>query len=165
MSDHLLHEERAAAPKIAVAIGLVALALVAADAATGFALKGWGIVASPLLLVSAATAWSLARYNTIRLTPNQLVVGRATYVPIDFDTGFGVRTVEALTNEELALVNSPMPIPRHASVQIAGGGWGKPIGSGVLVLRPVGSETKLAITTRHVDELGSRLGEWLTASH
>ncbi|MDH3755314.1 MAG: hypothetical protein OEU32_15705 [Acidimicrobiia bacterium] len=160
VSRDVLHEEHASAPN-AAAIALVAITLVVVELTTDFALNGWGIVASPFLLIVAATVWSPARYNSIRLTGEQLVVGRATYTPGDFDREFGVRAIDALTQEERSLVDSPMPIPRDASVQVAGGGFGRPFGSGVVVLGLVGSGKKLALTSRRTDELGRLLGNWL----
>jgi len=161
MANHLLHHERAAAPWIAASLASIAALLIVVDLASGFALKGWGVVIGPLVLIAAATFWSLARYHTIRLTPSRLVVGRATYASHDFDPEFGVRTADDLTADERAHLESPMPIPNDATIKLAGGGFGRPARTGLVVLRLAGSGKKLVVSTRHETRLGSVLGDWL----
>ena len=70
--------------------------------------------------------------------------------------------LDALTDREHALVLDPVPIPKDATVELLGGAWGKPMGTGLLVVRRVGSDKKSVITTRNVDAFGPLLGEWLT---
>jgi hypothetical protein len=161
MSTDIVYREQRRTGPIAAGFAVVGFLLFVIDVATGFALQGWGVVASVFLLIIAATLWGLARYSSIRLTADRLEIGRASHAPTDFDRDFGVRTVDALTDDELALVNSPTPIPKDAAVRIIGGGWGRNLGSGVLVLRR--ADTKLAIITRDADRLGPLLGDWLAA--
>jgi hypothetical protein len=159
----ILYREQQSTGRTAALIAAVAVALSVIDVATGFALQGWGVLISVFLLIVAATLWGLSRYSSIRLTPERLVVGRASLTPADFERDYGVQAADALTDREHSLVVDPVPIPKDASVELLGGAWGKPMGTGLLVLRRVGSDKKSVITTRNVDALGPLLGEWLTS--
>ena len=161
MANHLLHQERAAAPWIAAALAATAAALILVDVVTGWGLLGWGLLAGPFVLIVAAFFWGMARYYTIRLTPSRLIVGRAGYAPHDFDPDFGVDTDQCLTDEERAIIESPMPPKGDAEVRLAGGGFGRPIGTKLLVLRLMGDGTRLVVATRHPARFGSLLGDWL----
>lgn len=161
MANHVLHQERAAAPMVAAVLAVVAAALIVVDLATGWGLLGWGLLAGPFVLIIAAFFWGMARYYTIRLTPARLIVGRAAYAPHDFDREFGVQTEDGLADDERAIVESPMPAKHDAPVQLAGGGFGRPIGTKLVVLRLAGDGRKLVVATRHQARVRPLLDEWL----
>ncbi len=161
MTDGALHTERFGDGRLALALAAAAFALVIVDVATGFALQGWGVVAAPFVLIVAVFFWGRARYGRIELTEANLIVGRDGWKPGDFDAAFGVRSIDVLTDEERAHLESPLPIPKRASIRMAGGAFGRSIGTDVLVLRLVATEQRLTIGTRRADELGPLLDRWI----
>lgn len=161
IESDIIYAEQRSTGRVAAAIGVIAIVLVAIDLATGFALKGWGILASVFLLIVAGTLWGISRYNSIRLTADRLVVGRISLAADDLDRTFGVQAADTLENRERTRIELPFPILKRSPVQVLGGGWGRNAGSGLLVVRRTGSDKKSAIVTRHPDQLGPLLGRWL----
>ena len=158
-----IYREHERTAQVAVAAIAVAAIAVIVDAATGFALHGWSIIGGTFLLIIAVALGGIARYSGIRLTSDRLFVGRTSLVPDDLDLGFGVRTVDSLSDDERLLVESPLPNRNDASVQILGGAHGRSVGSRMLIVRRPGSDTNLVILTYRPDELGPALRTWLGA--
>lgn len=162
-STGVIYREHDRTAQVAVAMLAVVAIAVIVDLVTGFALRGWSIIAGIFVLIAAVALGGVARYNAIRLTTDRLDVGRTSLSPDDLDRGFGVRTVDSLDEDQRVLVESPLPNRKDAPVQILGGAYGRSVGSSMLIVRRPGSDTNLAILTSRPDELGTALRAWLGA--
>lgn len=145
-----------------IGISLLAVAVLVALGETAFGLPtdGAALIVALLLAIAGVTAWSVSRYAQINLTDTQLVVGRSSFRPAQFDATFGVHGLDVLTVEERTHVESPTPIPKDATVRIPGGSFGRGAISDGLVLLGV-DDVRYVILTRHPGELAETLRRWL----
>lgn len=148
-----------------LALVVIAVGLAVVDIVSGFALLGWGVLASILILIVGAALWGVGRYSRIELRPNELRAGRQRYVPSDFDAVFGVRDIDALTSAEQATLLRPWPISKRSTVQLAGGAWAPPAGLEVIVLRAAAGNPKIAVASRKAGALSVLLVDWLGPPH
>jgi hypothetical protein len=107
------------------------------------------------------TLWAVSRYSGIRVTEDALHIGGETLRRSDLDSTFGVRDSRSLTDEERALVEPPLPIPKSATVRIPGGAFGRIAGTDILVLRTADGAKSLAFFSRRREDLNAVLQRWL----
>lgn len=159
--SRVLFSELGRINRVAAGMAIITTVMIAIDVLSGFALGGWTIIVGVVVFILAATLYSVGRYHTIRLTEHQLAVGRERFAPSDFDTTFGVQGREALTDDECALILDVFPIPRDASVHLAGKAWGKTMTAEMIVMLANSSRKKTVIQSFRADELSPILATWL----
>ena len=137
------------------------LSFAAIEGVRGFPNDALGLIIGILGSIVGLSLWGVSRYSRVRLTEDHLQVGREKLRRSDLDTIFGVRDSESLTDEELTHVESPIPIPKSATVRIPGGAFGRIAGSGIIVLRSADGAKKLAFFSRRPEELTDTLRQWL----
>lgn len=130
------------------------------EAALGFPNDALGLLVGVAGSIIGVAGLSVHRHSRVRLTRSTLVIGREAVRFTDLDTAFGVRHIDDLDPSERFHVESPVPIPKSASIRIPGGAWGRILGTDVVVLRSRSEQKKLALFTRR----GERLGRLLEAA-
>lgn len=99
--------------------------------------------------------------NRIRLTSTHLVVGSERFRPSDFNFSFGVQPPLVLAPDEQAEIESRWKLSNDQRFRIAGGSWGRRIGSAMVVLQESDGQGVVAIFTRRPHVLDPLLTKWL----
>ena len=164
MDDDLLYDEFGTGlARFGALLAVTSLGYALFEGLRGFPNDALGLIVGIIGPIAGLTLWSVSRYSRIRLTRDALHIGRDTLRPGDLDPAFGVKGAEALTDRERAQIESPVPIPKSATVRIPGGAFGRIMGTNTVVLRGADRATKLAFFTRRPDELAPILEKWLSA--
>ena len=137
------------------------LTFAAVEGVRGFPNDALGLLIGLLGPIVGLTLWAVSRYSRIRVTEDALHVGGEMLRRSDLDSTFGVQDGRSLTDEERALVESPLPIPKSATVRIPGGAFGRIAGTDILVLRTADGAKKLAFFSRRREDLNAVLQQWL----
>ncbi|MET9317077.1 hypothetical protein ABZX12_35105 [Kribbella sp. NPDC003505] len=123
-----------------------------------------GLIAQPVLLVAGVVLlpvaiyfFAQARYGNVRVTRQELVVGKHTLVLRDLDRSFGAHPAEAvLSKDQLDRLNTQTAsdVVGETGVRIVGGAWGR-LGRGVqwIVVRRTDSPELLAVPARQPKDL------------
>lgn len=126
---------------------------------------GWFVVTAIFSVFPTLFLAGVYRMNRIMLTSNRLEVGTESFRSSDFDFSFGVQPSLVLSPQEQAEVESRWPLPEDHEFRIAGGSWGRRLGSAMIVLREVDRTYLLAVFTRRPEVLDPLLTEWIEAIH
>ena len=162
MDNAVLHDEFGSGiSRAGLVLTGASLAFAGIEAILGFPNDALGLIVGLLGSIVGLTLWGVSRYSGVRLTGDYLQVGGEKLRRGELDTAFGVRRGEALTDKERALVESPLPIPKSATVRVPGGAFGRIAGTDLVVLRAAGDAKKLALSSRRPDELTEALQRWL----
>jgi len=163
MTSRILHKEMTGLRWVAILLTGGGLVLLALSAAYGYPWRGGLVLVAS---VGIMLAWMIAevhRLNRIVLTPDRLVVGREIFAPADVDVVFGVQPPLVLRPDEQVRVENDIPLPLGHEIRIAGGSYGRRIGTAMVVLRDARNDQLVAVFSRRPDLLSRRLTHWLTA--
>lgn len=161
IAEDPLHEEFTTLRTLALALAGIAVAMMVIDNLTGYAARGWPTFLGVVMLMIAYVLWGIHGYNRILLTPGRLRVGREVFTPDDFDRFFGVQPPLLLSPDEQEVVEEEWPVPHDADMRIAGGSWGKRIGTHMLVLKEDATGDLVAIFSRDPVWFQDHLERWL----
>ena len=163
MDNVVLHNELGSGlGRAGLIVTVASLAFAVIDGVRGFPNDGLGLIVGIVGSIVGLTMWSVSRYSRVRVTQDYLQIGGERLLRHDLDAAFGVRNGEDLTDKERALVESPFPIPKSATVRIPGGAFGRIAGTHVVVLRAADDGKKLAFSSRRPEELTDVLWRWLS---
>lgn len=163
MSAKIIYREMVGLGWLAGALCCVCIGLIGVAIAAGYPWRGGLVLVGALGLHIAWVLWGIYRMNHIVLTADRLVVGREVFTPRDIDIFFGVQPPLVLRPGEQGRVEEAWPLPPDGDVRIAGGSWGRRIGTATVVLRDARTDQAVAVFSRHPHELSEHLGDWLTA--
>lgn len=163
MSAEVIHREMVGLRWLAIALGLGCGGVITLAIATNYPWRGGLVLLAAIGVHVAWVIWGIYRMNRIVLTGDRLVVGREAFTLSDIDIFFGVQPSLVLQPDETDRVEEAWPLPPNSEIRIAGGSWGRRIGTTMLVLREAHSGRTVAVFTRHPDLLSQRLEAWLTA--
>lgn len=142
-------------------IGASSLALLIA-LVFGLAWLGWP--AAIILLVGSVLLLSLQRYSGIRVTQQELSVGRDTVALASLDAGFGVRRGENELPDEIRASLEVGLSSKRGDLNILGGAWGRPkTGSTWLVVQERTGQRHV-ISSRNADAMTAALNPLLDAA-
>lgn len=161
MDDGIVYRELVGLRSVTWGLGIASAASMAVAAGDQHVAGGWLVLASIFGFFLVYFLSGIYRMNRIVLTRRSLLVGAERYQPEDFDLLFGVQPSLVLTPEEQHRVECDTPLPPNHEVHIAGGGWGRRIGTTMLVLRTADQRRLIAVFTRDPVTLDRLLTEWL----
>lgn len=161
MAGSILHREFHSLLWVSLGLLTTGFGLLVVSVALDHPLGGGLVVIGIVALLVGAMAEGIHRMNCIELTRDRLRVGRDSFVRADIDGLFGVQPSLVLAPEEQARVESEIPLPPDADIRVAGGGWGRRLGTHMVVLREAESLRLLAVFTRHPRRLDRLLSAWV----
>lgn len=163
-SSNVIYEENAIPGGRRTVLGVVGAAVLAVP--ISIALNQWGLFWLAVLVgvVGGILLLSLHLYSGIRVTADELAVGRDRLMLTTLDPAFGVqRGEDALPDDVRASLEVGMS-SRRGDVRILGGAWGRPkTGSRWLVVRERSGQ-RFVVSSRHPDRLADALTSQITAS-
>lgn len=163
MSTGVIYQEMVGLGRLAATLCGGCLALIAVAAATDYPWRGGMVLLAAFGLQVAWVVWGIYRMNRIVLTPDRLVVGVEAFAPSDLDVFFGVQPTLVLRPEEQERVEEAWPLPPDGDIRIAGGSWGRRIGTATVLLRDARTEQTLAVFSRRPVLFTEHVATWLTA--
>lgn len=161
--DRALYREFHNIGRLALGLAVLAVALLAAGSVVEGSAGGFLIVTAIFLLFPVLFLGGVHRMNRILLTAERLSVGTESFRRSDLDFSFGVQPPLVLSPAEEAEVESRWPLPADHELRIAGGSWGRRVGTSMIVLREAGGVSLIAVFTRRPDILDPLLTEWIEA--
>lgn len=162
MTTEILHKEMTGLRWLAMSLAAGVLVSLCVAIATGFPWRGGLVLLASVGLLLANAIWEIYRLNRIVLTPERLVVGREVFEPADIDIIFGVQPPLVLRPGEQHRVENETPLPPGSDVRIAGGSYGRRVGTAMVVLRDARTGQIVAVFSRTPEVLSRRLTTWLT---
>lgn len=163
MADRILYTEMTTLGWVAMLLGGGGVALLVFAAAVGYPWRGGLVLVGCAAILLAWMTAEVHRLNRIVLTPEQLVVGREVFTPADIDTVFGVQPPLILRPGEQHRVENENPLPPGHEIRIAGGSYGRRIGTAMVVLRDARNDQLVAVFSRRPHVFDDQLTRWLRA--
>lgn len=146
---------------LAFSLGVVGVVLLVVSALVDQSIGGWSAVVAILVVFPVLFLGSVYRMNRIRLSPTHLVVGSERFQRSDFDFSFGVQPPLVLAPGDQAEIESRWKLAADRGFRIAGGSWGRRVGTAMVVLQERDERGVVAIFTRRPQVLDPLLTEWL----
>lgn len=147
--------------RLALGLGILSLTMFILSSVVEQPAAGWLAVMAIFTVFPLLFAGSIYWMNRISLTPTHLVVGSETFDRSDFDFSFGVQPPLVLNPDEQAEIESRWKVDPNSGLRIAGGSWGRRIGTAMVVLRQSDGRGVVAVFTRRPEVLDPLLTQWL----
>lgn len=159
--DDVIYREFHNLRRLAWALAVLGFILLVIGFVIDPSFSGLLVVAAIFLVFPILFLASIYRMNRIVLTPTSLDIGSESFRPADFDFTFGVQPPLVLSHEEQAEIESRWPLPADSELRIAGGSWGRRVGTAMIVLQETDHAGVVALFTRHPAVLDPLLTEWI----
>lgn len=139
----------------------LSVVLVVIAVVNGYPLNGGLVLVAIVIFFVTQHLAVIHRSNRIELTPSSLRVGKEMFRPDDFDFVFGVQPPLVLSPDEEHRIAEDWPLPPDHELRIAGGSFGRRLGTSMVVLREAGNRQVVAVFTRNPWILDQLLTEWI----
>lgn len=157
ISSNVIYEETAVPGGRRTVMGVLGAAALAVPISVMLNLWGLFWLAVLIVLIGGILFLSLHLYSSIRVTADELVVGRDRLALTALDPAFGVQPGERALPDEVRASLEVGLSNRRDDVHILGGAWGRPkTGSGWLVIQERSGQRHV-VASRHADELADVL--------
>lgn len=161
-TTEILHREMTGLRWLSIALAAGSVGLLGVTIVTRYPWRGGLVLLAAVGMLLANGLWEVYRLNRIVLTPERLVVGPEVFEPADIDIVFGVQPPLVLGPDEQHRVENETPLPAGGDVRIAGGSYGRRVGTAMVVLRDARTGQAVAVFSRMPEVLSRRLTTWLT---
>ncbi len=161
MADDIIYREFHVVGRLAIATAGLGVALFVAFFFVGPPVGGLLLLAAIFSIFPAMHLAGVYAASRIVLTPRRLRIGSETFGPADFDFVFGVQPSLVLAPTEQTELESRFKLSDQDEFRVAGGSWGRTIGTEMMVLREADSECLVAVFTRRPEILDPLLTQWI----